>query len=147
MKKVVIAGVIVLAVVMIAIVVLRPGGDSRRADPPAFVELLGSLTPKRFVAARDVAGQACWNGTGQLTVQSGQACRTRLPERANRLGICLAAGQPARMEVRGREFGPQEPDGSRLPCAAGGDVLSLYDQDNELLVVCAPGSVCVLRLT
>lgn len=145
MKKLVIVILIVVAVLAIVLAVGRPGGSSKSTDPPGWVELLGSLTPKTDVRARDVSGQDCWDGSGVLTAQPGQTCITTLPERANRLRICLEGG-PFVARIQGTTYAAQQA-GTADDACPGGTAYSLYDDSSRLTVSCGPiGAACILRL-
>jgi len=145
-KKVLIIGLVLLGLVMIALLVWRPGGSSRNADSPGFARLIGGLIPRQDLKPADVAGQPCWDGAGQMVVQQGQRCQTSLPDAADRMKICLQQGALTGFEIKGSKYGPQSPDANQIPCGAGGQTFDLYDQQSVLTVTCAPIGSCLLRL-
>lgn len=145
MKRALIIGLALLAVILVVVVVLRPGGSGRGDpdEPGNLVELIGDLTPKHHVTAADLVGQACWSGA-DLQVASGQTCQTPLPEKANRLALCVTSGSFAAVRVQGSDYAAQKPD---LPsCSDGVETITVYDQYSVLSVVCLLGP-CGLRLT
>lgn len=145
MKKVVIVLLVVVVAVMVAVLVLRPGGSSTSTTPPGWLQLIGGLAPHRDVAAADVAGQECWSGE-QLVVAAGTGCTTRLPDRANRIRLCVAQGPFAEVSLDGRTYGPQNVDKEEVACPTGKD-FTLYDEATRLVAACPPlGGPCVLRL-
>jgi hypothetical protein len=147
MKKVVIIVLIVFAVIMIVILVARPGGgDDKEVKAPGFVKLLGQLTPHHDVAAKDMAGEDCWDSNGVLTAQAGAVCQMRLPKDANRLQICVAQGAPDVVRIKGDNYGPQDFDPTKIPCGTGGESFDLYDDNSQLAVQCHGPDQCVLQL-
>jgi hypothetical protein len=95
-----------------------------------------------------VAGLDCWDSAGTLTAQPGP-CVTSLPEKANRLRICLASGTLLALTIDGDEYGPQVFDAAVIGCdsESGGEDFDLYDKVNpKLVVACVPLTACVLRL-
>ena len=80
-----------------------------------------------------------------LTAQPGQTCITTLPERANRLRICLDGG-PFVARIQGDTYAPQQASTEDDGCPSG-NAFSLYDERSRLTVTCGPvGAACVLRL-
>ena len=146
MKKVVVIVLVVVAVLAVGVLAVRPGGGSESVTPPAYVELIDSVTPKSDVGAVDMSGQQCWDDSGVLTVPSGSTCSSRLPDRANRLRLCVSQGAPARVLVRGSDFAPQDVDLRTLGCG-GDEAVRLYDKGASLDVTCLPTSPpCRLNL-
>lgn len=149
MKKVVIIAGVVAVVAVVALVVARPGAG-RKADPAhpaAWITRIGALAPEVPVTVEDVTGQRCWSADGVLTAQSGQTCRTRLPDRATTLRVCVLAGTFERLEVKGRNYGPERSTSEAPGCDGDGEKFSLYDERSSLTVSCPPlTGPCRLRL-
>lgn len=146
MKKVVIIGLIVLAVLVIAVLGVRPGGTPESVDAPPYVELIDDLAPKVRVNDADVAGQDCWDASGVLTVPSGVTCRTALPDKATQLRVCVAEGVVISVKIDGSQYASQEADLGKLGCA-NSEPIRLYDDNSSLFVTCqALGVPCRLQL-
>ncbi len=147
MKKVVIVVLVVVAVLMVVFLVLRPGGSSTSTEPPGWAKLLDDLAPKTTVERGDVAGRPCWDDQGVLILAPGNSCDTRLPEKANRIALCIE--QPfAKVAIQGSEYGPQDVQKQTGIGCPTGQEFTLYDDSSTLFASCAPlGNPCVLRLT
>lgn len=145
MKKVVIIVLVVFAVIMVAILVVRPGGQQSKVEAPNFVKLLGSLAPHDDVTAAELAGKDCWNESGVLTALPNQKCELALPK-ANRMKVCLAQGTLDTLRIKGDNYGPQVFDPTKIPCSAGGETFDLYDAHSNFALVCGLAAQCVLRL-
>lgn len=146
MKKVVIITLVVVAVLAIAVLAVRPGGASESVDPPAYVQLVDSLSPKVRVRAADVAGKNCWDDGGVFSVPSGSSCSSPLPDQANQLRICVAQGSVSSVRIDGQKYAPADADLNGLACPSNNPI-RLYDEGSSLIVTCAAtGTPCRLQL-
>ena len=138
MKKLTIVVVVVLVVVAASLLVTSPRGPSEptTAQHP-ILERIRSLVPRHHVAPDDVGGAPCWNSdTGAFLLPPGGICQISLPEKANRLNVCLAEGQLSQLSIKGTDYAAQHADLGRLGCDVGGQGLDLYDRHSVLIMVC-----------
>ena len=144
MKRVVVVGLVALALVAVVVVVgvTHPGGRGDPSRPDRALGPLAALVPAANVTVADVQGRSCWSGA-TLVVPTGGRCVTPLPDRATRLTICVVTGS-VQVQVAGTSYGPQRVQPSRLGCPPP-QPIQLYDQGSRLVVACLAGS-CRLRL-
>lgn len=147
MKRVVLIVCVVVALVMVVVLVWRPGarGSDETSTDPGWLGGLGLLLPDAAVQPDDVAGRPCWND-GVLTVAPGGACATRLPDGRRVLRLCVEEGLP-QARVTGSRFGSQ-PVRGLVPCGAGQEAteVDLYDEGSVLHTLCFGTAACRLRL-
>jgi hypothetical protein len=146
-KKVVIIVLVVVMIGVLGLLLLTSGGGRGTAeDKPSVITWIGSLAPRKDVRAADLAGSACFDAASEEFVVPSGSCQIRLPADADRITLCLAAGVPQQVRIKGRDYGPQDADLGKLGCDAG-ESFSLYDTGSILIITALPvGGGCRLRL-